>query len=116
MPRKWLTAADVPPDSGVGRQLQAMRDFVGGRIDADTFIRNWLDGRRAQAVAYDQDGTRPGARIEDALDALFFAVDDYDPSPTLRDPQWIDADQLREATRDALTRIESLRSGGWDTT
>lgn len=110
MPRKWLTVAEIPPDSGVGRQLRAMRDFVDGQIDADTFIQYWLDGRRAQAAAYARDGTRPGARIEDTLDDLFFAVDDYDSSPTDRDPQWIDADQLRDATRRALTRIENLRA------
>lgn len=111
MPERWLTAADIPPDTGIGRQLQAMRDFVGRRIDADTFVQRWLEGRRAQMDAYDHGGTRAGARIEDTLDDLFFAVDDYDPSPTDRDPEWIDADQLRAATRDALTRIEAVRAG-----
>lgn len=102
------TAGGVPPE-GVGRQLQAMRDFVGRRIDADTFVQRWLAGRRAQMDAYEHGGTRAGARIEDVLDDLFFAVDDYDPSPTEREPEWLDEEQLRAAVRDTLTRLDSIR-------
>lgn len=116
MPEKWLTAAEIPPDTGAGRQLQAMRDFAGGRITADVFVQRWLEGRRAQMAAVDQGGPRPGARIEDPLDDLFFAVDNYDPAPTDRDPEWIDADQLREAVQNALTRIDNIRVGGRKTT
>lgn len=115
MPNTWLTAADVPPASGTGQQLRAMRDFIEQGIGADDFVRQWLDGRRTQMDAGDRGEPGPGARIENALDELFFAVDDYDPSPADREPEWIDADQLRDSVREALTRIDEIRVGGRET-
>lgn len=105
---KWLTLADVPPGSWVGRQIQLMRCFLAGELDPEEFVRQWY-AARAQEMAY---GERPGARIGAAMNDLHEALHDYDPSPTDREPEWIDESQLRDATRNALTRIENLRVGG----
>lgn len=108
MPEKWLTTDEIPPDSGVGRQIQLMRDFLAGGLGPEAFRRLWYEAR-AQEIAYEE---RPGARIGAAMDDLHEALHDYDPSPSDREPEWIDENQLRDATRDVLMRIESLRVGG----
>lgn len=83
-----------------------MREFASAQIDANAFVDRWLDARRDAIDARDP----CGARIEDALDDLFYSVDDYDPSITDREPDWIDADQLRDAVAHALTTIDTIRA------
>lgn len=104
----WLTLADVPAGSWVGRQIELMRDFLGYRLDPEEFRRLWYEAR-GQELAYEE---RPGARIGAAMDDLHTALGDYDPSPVDREPEWIDEAGLRAATRRALTTIENLRVGG----
>lgn len=103
----WLTLADVPPGSWVGRQIQLMRDFLAHRLDPEDFRQLWYEAR-GQELAYEE---TPGARIGEAMDDLHEAIGDYDPGPAGREPEWIDENQLRDATRRALTRIEGLRTG-----
>lgn len=102
---EWLTLADVPPGSWLGRQIQLMRDFLAHRLDPEEFRQLWYEAQ-LQKIAYEE---RPGARIREVTSDLHEAIGDYDPVPTEREPEWLDEDQLRDATRKALTRIENLR-------
>lgn len=105
--RPWLTLADVPPGSWVGRQVRLMRDFLAHHLEPEEFRRLWYEAR-GQEIAYEE---RPGARIADAMDDLHEAIGDYDPSPTDREPEWLDEDQLRAVVRDTLTHLENLHTG-----
>lgn len=68
----WLTLADVPPGSCLGRQIQLIRDFLAYRLGPENFRQLWYEAQ-LQKIAC--------------------------------------GDQLRDATRKALSRIENLRAG-----
>ncbi|MGW7351774.1 colicin immunity domain-containing protein [Streptomyces sp. NPDC054784] len=87
---------EVSAESFTGRQLALMDSFIGEEINAPWFARAWNDARR-QAMAA---GERQRGGLADALNTVFFALEDYSFDPDLWESgDLTDDDLLREVSR-----------------
>lgn len=102
----WKHPAEVAPESNTVIQIGLMKRFVAGEISAVAFTRSWLAARHDSLMA----GERTREHVEHALNMVFYALDDYTPDPSLRDPGDLDDAQLTSIVSDALIRLESLNS------
>ena len=87
-------------DSSVQGQLQLSREFTEQTISGPEFETAFLRARGANAGLT--------AVMADVLDQIFYAVDDYVATDSLRDPANgdLDDDQLREIVRTQLRRLD----------
>lgn len=106
--QKWLTLADLPPRSWIGRQVELMRDFVARLLDPKDFRQLWSEAH-GQVTKYEE---HRAPQIIEAMDDLYRAIRDYAPSPTDREDERTKENQLRDANCRALVRVESLRADG----
>ncbi len=99
----WRRAADVPPGSGVGSQLSAMRHVADGRLAAEDFERIFRAARRQEIAV----GERAVGPLAAALDAVCWALDGYVAAGEgwQRAPGDIDLAGLREAVSLALADV-----------
>ncbi|WP_367125970.1 colicin immunity domain-containing protein [Streptomyces phytohabitans] len=83
-------------ESFTGRQLALMDSFIGEEINAPWFARAWSDARRQAMTA----GERQRGGLADALNTVFFALEDYSFDPDLWESgDLTDDDLLREVSR-----------------
>ena len=83
--------------------LPLLHAFADGRIDGETFERRFLD-------LYQNDESFHPEPMFEALDGVFWAVEDFYADPALRDPGDLDEDQLRERVRAALATLQQILS------
>jgi hypothetical protein len=79
-----------------------MRDFVNHRIGGPDFARAFLDLRRESMDR----GERAHGVLCEALNATFYAIDDYAIDPTLRSEEDLTDEKLRAATEAALSACQ----------
>lgn len=79
-----------------------MRAFVNDRIGGPDFARAFLELRRE---AMDR-GERAHGALYEALNATFYAIDDYAIDPSLRSQEDLTDEQLRATTEAALGACE----------
>lgn len=101
----WGSLRDIPANSGIGLQIQHMRDVVSGTENGAEFARGWLAGRRL-ALSSDERVRPPFERI---LDDLFFILEDsYSIDPEFRDDSDLTESELVAHVAECLNRLESL--------
>jgi len=99
----WSHGADVPPGSGIGSQLAAMRQFVAGRLGAADFVRLVRAARQQEMWA----GERAIGPLAAALDTICWALDGYTPPGGGRPGVYgqYDPSELRAAVSVALRDV-----------
>ncbi len=80
-----------------------MEAFSSGRKPVETFERQYLD-------LFKSDSAFRTSAIFNAVEDVFFAVDEYCGDPDLRDEYDIDEEQLRERVRAALRVLADLKA------
>jgi Bacterial self-protective colicin-like immunity len=81
-----------------------MQSLVSGDISAPVFAQSWLAARRRAL----NDGERVREKFDQALDEVFYALEDYAIDPDLRDPGDLSDDQLVAIVQDALNSLSRL--------
>ncbi|WP_189058456.1 hypothetical protein [Longimycelium tulufanense] len=100
--RSWKTAQEVDPGSAVADQLALMTALVAGEISPASFVRNWLDSRSRELAT----GERTHGLLYDALNRIFYFLEDYTADPSLREPGDPTDDDLLRAVREVLTLLD----------
>lgn len=80
-----------------------MEAFSSGRSPTETFERQYLD-------LFKSDTAFRAPAIFNAVEDVFFAVDEYCGDPDLRGEYDIDEDQLRDRVRAALRSLAELKA------
>lgn len=80
-----------------------MEAFSSGRRSAEAFERQYLD-------LFKSDGALRAPEIFNAVEDVFFAVDEYCGDPELRGEYDIDEDQLRDRVLAALRTLANLKA------
>lgn len=83
------------------RHLQLTRRFAAGLVPGPEFETAFLDVR----MEYNESLPDP---LDDVMDEIFYAVDDYVSKDSLRDEEKgdLDEEQLREIVRAQLRRLD----------
>ncbi|MFD3437529.1 colicin immunity domain-containing protein [Streptomyces sp. NPDC058685] len=99
--RSWKSAAEVPDRSHTGRQLALMGDLASNTLDGPTFARQWLAARRDALNI----GERLGAALTNALDEVFYTLEEYVIDPSLRDEDDMSDEDLRRRVADIAANL-----------
>ena len=93
---------DIPEP--IRRKLELSRRFIAGDLTGREFERAFLDAR-SEALSI-----RHPPGWNDAMQQIFYFIDDFvaDPGPR-EDPRELDEEQLREAVRLQVARIDEGR-------
>ncbi|WP_147143973.1 hypothetical protein [Stackebrandtia albiflava] len=100
----WRHVAEVPAESGVGRQLAAIRNLLDGRMTLPEFSRAWWHARRVAA----QNGERTMDPLAWLLNEVFHLMDNYAADPEFRSPNDLSEEVIIESIR-ALMSSEAMR-------
>lgn len=84
-----------------------MRSLIAGDITAPDFARSWLAARRRALL----DGERIRESFDQALNEIFYALEEYAIDPDLRDADDLSDEELIAIVRDTLN---GLRFGSSD--
>lgn len=101
--RAWGRAGDVPAGTGTARQLQLLRAFAIGSVDAADFARGWPGARRTS----DANGERLREPLLTAFGQVFSLLEDYSIDPALKEPDDLSDQELRDAVREIAKRVEA---------
>ncbi|WP_225096182.1 colicin immunity domain-containing protein [Streptomyces sp. CoH27] len=99
--RAFKSAEEASATSHTGQQIDLMRSLASRSIDGPSFARRWLDERRRAMDA----GERLGEAMENALDEVFYTLEDYSIDPDLRDPDDLTDEELRDRVAAVLDRL-----------
>lgn len=97
----WAKRSEVPDDSGVARQLAVMESLVRGELSGSEFSRTWGAARQLSNAR----GERLQTPFYQALDHLFFVLEEYPIDPALRDPGDVTDEELLAEVRAVLRRL-----------
>lgn len=100
----WSSPAQVPPNSGVGEQLELMNAVVAGQTPPVIFAQRWLSARRRSLAQ----GERLRGKFDEVLNSVFYMLDDYVIDPSLREPGDMSDDDLVVRVRGALEDLERV--------
>src|ERR1700730_9497953 len=99
--RSWASPSDVDPGSGTAEQIALMRSLIAGAITAPDFARSWLAARRRALL----DGERLRENFDQALNEIFYALEEYAIDPDLRDADDLSDEELIAIVRDTLSGL-----------
>ncbi|WP_431874674.1 colicin immunity domain-containing protein [Amycolatopsis sacchari] len=102
--RSWGSPGEATPGSGVAEQVELMNRLDRDELTGKDFMDRWLAARRRSQEA----GERLRRPLAEALDQVFYALEDYEPDPGLRDPDELSDEDLLDQVRAALTRLREL--------
>ncbi|MBH1938295.1 hypothetical protein I5Q34_29235 [Streptomyces sp. AV19] len=100
----WGRRSEVAEGTGTAEQLSLMTSFANNEVSAVDFAAAWLRARR-RSLEHPERLREPLAR---ELDRVFYAIEDYEFDPQLREPGDLTDAQLKEAVEEALAGIDSL--------
>jgi len=88
---------------GVPDYIQLMKDYLGGRIDAQEYTRNYFDLNAKRVWIPNEEASR-------ITQQAYGDADDYEPDAALREKnaQWIGEQELRNRVAKSLRELEAL--------
>ncbi|KQR10452.1 hypothetical protein [Cellulomonas sp. Leaf334] len=95
----------MPENTGVGRQIAALRSFVAGSITGAELESVWFAGRRL-AMAQGERVRQPFERMLD--DVFFILEDEYCGDPALRGPEDLSDGAMQVRLESELDRLAAL--------
>ncbi|WP_208884090.1 colicin immunity domain-containing protein [Streptomyces armeniacus] len=98
----WSSKSAVEPGSSTHEQLRLMQSMASGEITAPEFAQEW-QGARRRAM---EQGERVTTPLEDALDRVFYAIEDYSFSPELQEPGDLTDEDLLTEVAEALNQLD----------
>uniref|UniRef100_A0AAU2VTK7 Colicin immunity domain-containing protein n=1 Tax=Streptomyces sp. NBC_00008 TaxID=2903610 RepID=A0AAU2VTK7_9ACTN len=100
----WSRARDVPAGTGAARQLELMRGFIAGSVNAPHFARGWQTARR---TSHDN-GERLREPLLTAFDQVFSLLEDYSVDLDLKDADDLSDQELVDAVREIMEYSEGF--------
>lgn len=90
-------------ECGIGDYMRLMKDYLGGRIQARQYARNYFDLAKKRVTMSSEETNR-------VTQEAYGDADDYEDDPVLRqhNPRWIGDSELRKRVANSLRELEAL--------